>query len=186
MDTRRYIISLIIVIGLGLFLFAFFLKRHNEASQYEVNSVESYDVCREQGYPITLKEDMSICTAGEKVFEKRITGNQVNEDQQEQTIAVDSSVTVTVGGSILFANGTRIHLLELNDSRCPTNVECVWAGEISALVEIKTREGESLTHRLGTLTHRTVQLQNNYEITLLHATPSDADFVLLVSPQRSK
>lgn len=32
-------------------------------------------------------------------------------------------------------DGLELRLLEINDSRCPTGVNCVWAGEVKAIIE---------------------------------------------------
>lgn len=41
---------------------------------------------------------------------------------------------------IVASDGTKVELLEVNDSRCPLNVECVQAGQ--ALVKLKISEPE--------------------------------------------
>ena len=46
-------------------------------------------------------------------------------------------VTLSLKTPITLENqGLRITLLEVRDSRCPANVDCVWAGEVGIDVEI--------------------------------------------------
>ena len=66
------------------------------------------------------------------------------------TIAIASCATVppaepgpTAGiGQMAYLNGLRVRPLQVvEDSRCPTNVQCVWAGRVRLLAAVELRGG---------------------------------------------
>ena len=45
-------------------------------------------------------------------------------------------------GQMAYTNGLRVRPVQLvEDSRCPANVQCVWAGRVRVLAEIELRGG---------------------------------------------
>lgn len=61
------------------------------------------------------------------------SNNAVNKQQEEQVIHYQETVALPKGGTLTFA--------EVEDSRCPENVQCVWAG--NATVDLQLRSGEA-------------------------------------------
>src|SRR3989338_987606 len=48
----------------------------------------------------------------------------------------DKVKMVDLYSTITFPDGLNLKLKEVNDSRCPQGVQCFWAGEVTALLEI--------------------------------------------------
>ena len=61
------------------------------------------------------------------------SNNAVNKQQVEHVIHYQETVALPKGGTLTFA--------EVEDSRCPENVQCVWAG--NATVDVQLRSGEA-------------------------------------------
>lgn len=60
---------------------------------------------------------------------------------------------LSVGDSIQYEDGLSVKLSAINDSRCPEDVACFWAGELAAELLVTGGEfGESETLYLGTST----------------------------------
>ena len=89
------------------------------------------------------------------------------------------SAIFRIGKPIVFADGLRVELKAIHDSRCPAKVECVWQGELAA--DLISRGGElgnqeaALT--LGTVTakHRTV---GGYDFALGDVSPTTATVIV--------
>jgi hypothetical protein len=65
-----------------------------------------------------------------------------------------ATAELRVGESAVFADGLSIELLRVEDSRCPKDVVCVWAGELAAVLSA-TGGGfgaDQVQIRLGELT----------------------------------
>ena len=55
-------------------------------------------------------------------------------------------------GQIAETNGLRVRPVQIiEDSRCPTDVQCVWAGRVRLLTEIELRGGSELLKTTLTL-----------------------------------
>ncbi len=85
--------------------------------------------------------------------------------------AFGDSVILAIGEQAKFSDGLAVTLVEINDSRCPQEVVCVWAGELSSLLRIADGStGKPLKEiRLGTATAASVT-ENNHTFTLQDAT----------------
>jgi hypothetical protein len=86
--------------------------------------------------------------------------------------------TLSVGGEFGLADGLRVRLDRIDDSRCKKGVVCVWQGELSPVLAIS---GGAMTLpvevRLGTERAREVTVAPYY-FSLLSATAGDATFVV--------
>lgn len=79
-------------------------------------------------------------------------------------------VTFKLNDSITFSDGLNIVLKEINDSRCPKGVECIWAGEISGSFMLSGAALSSpLEFRLGTTNKKSAVL-DGYTFSLKSAT----------------
>ncbi len=82
-------------------------------------------------------------------------------------------ITLAVHDRVQFSDGLTVQLLEINDSRCPAGVQCIWAGELSARLEISGGKAGTTTAemRLGTSRNRQTAL-GGYTFELIDATPT--------------
>lgn len=62
--------------------------------------------------------------------------------------------SLSIGESAAFDGGLIVTLRSIEDSRCPEDVQCVWAGELAAVLAIEAAgpDGGSLELRLGPIT----------------------------------
>jgi len=68
----------------------------------------------------------------------------------------------------------RIKFVAVEDSRCPRDVNCVWAGNAKVTIKVTSRNGRSETFDLNTnLDQKSVKF-GGYEITLGGVTPYPA------------
>jgi len=54
---------------------------------------------------------------------------------QTETVHFATPIELAIGQTITFEDGLQATLAEINDSRCPADVQCIWAGELSPLIE---------------------------------------------------
>lgn len=70
------------------------------------------------------------------------------EDARE--VAPGSSFQLALGSTVRI-RGTDLHVTfqrVVEDSRCPVNVQCVWAGEVTLELGFRTGDGPERTHTL--------------------------------------
>lgn len=61
------------------------------------------------------------------------------------------TVTLPIGGQYLLSDGGKITYLQLiNDSRCPPNVQCIWAGDAEIELRWQPAKGRPTTFSLHT------------------------------------
>lgn len=80
-------------------------------------------------------------------------GTNAPPDMSPGAAAFDADHVIAVGASITFEDSLTVMLVKIDDSRCPPDVQCVWAGELAPTFKL---EGGVLTGtqelRLGTAT----------------------------------
>ena len=80
-------------------------------------------------------------------------GNAANAEAASQPSIDDSRVTLGLGQSTQFSDGSRLSYTSLiNDSRCAPNVQCVWAGDAEIALRWKPARGSAQDIRLHTST----------------------------------
>jgi len=88
------------------------------------------------------------------------------------------AVTLKLNDKITFSDGLVVILTEINDSRCPKDVQCIWAGEISVVLELS---GGKLSNpgevRLGTAINTSANPED-YTLTLQNADEKSATIVV--------
>ncbi|HEY4511705.1 MAG TPA: hypothetical protein VJH55_02595 [Candidatus Paceibacterota bacterium] len=90
---------------------------------------------------------------GRKIGQKELPIVEATElDEAPGKTVEKKEVTLAVGGESEFEGVTLKFLKVLEDSRCPSNVQCVWAGEVKLSLSLKS----------GT-EHRIVSLKNSDE-----------------------
>lgn len=71
------------------------------------------------------------------------------------TVADGSEVRLGLGASARLADGSRLHYLRLvNDSRCPPDVQCVWAGDAEIALRWQPARGRAQDIALHTTSMR--------------------------------
>jgi hypothetical protein len=84
------------------------------------------------------------------------------------------AATVLVGNALRFPDGLLVKLERIDDSRCRPNVQCIWAGQLSATLLLRggaLPQEQTLT--LGTQRVRAEQA-GAYGVELIDATESSA------------
>jgi hypothetical protein len=83
--------------------------------------------------------------------------------------------TLAIGKPAAFAGGLTVTLRSIEDSRCPKDVQCVWAGELAAVlaVEAAGTDGGALELRLGPITSPQ-GVAYGYAIRLVSVTETEA------------
>jgi hypothetical protein len=81
------------------------------------------------------------------------------------------SVEVQINKEVTAAGGLKIAFIELvEDSRCPTDVNCIWTGNAKIKVRV-TKNGRSKVLELDTLTRGMIPSYGNYQLKLKELTP---------------
>lgn len=84
-----------------------------------------------------------------------------------------------IGKPVVFADGLTVELKEINDSRCPPKVQCIWAGELTVNLAAHGGDiGDRIeTFTLGALTgkHRVVA---SYDFVLTDASTTTAAVIV--------
>ncbi len=89
-----------------------------------------------------------------------------------------SNVVLKLGNQIVFADGLTVVLVQINDSRCPAKVACVWAGEISPQLILRGGGiGAPQTVMLGSQTNPK-QVLAGYAIVLVDAALDSATIMV--------
>lgn len=89
-------------------------------------------------------------------------------------------VTMEIATSVTYADGLDVQLKEINDSRCPADVVCIWQGELSALLGIQGGAVGADTNevRLGTV-NGTEVTKDGYTFSLKEAMTSSISLVVV-------
>lgn len=100
--------------------------------------------------------------------------------------AAFGSTILRVGHSVTFGDGLRIELKDINDSRCKPDVQCVWAGELTANLSAQggdfDADVQSISLGATTAKHRAV---GSYDFVLVDASISTATVIVTKpGPQR--
>ena len=87
--------------------------------------------------------------------------------------AVGESFTLAPGESVtLQLDGSHVRFLQVaEDSRCPLQAQCVWAGDGEVVIEIAPPDGDSAEHTLHTNEGQKAVALGRYELTLLELSP---------------
>ena len=84
------------------------------------------------------------------------------------------AIILKLNDKITFSDGLKVALTFVDDSRCKPHVECIWAGELAAVLEVSggkiSNPGEV---HLGTLNNKSVSVEG-YTFSLKNATTTSA------------
>jgi len=111
--------------------------------------VTSFEECVAAGNPVNESSPRQ-CRDGEAVF---------FEDLAPPTPEPETT-RLMLGADPVWFRGLVLALKSVEDSRCPKDVQCVWAGELAAVldVSIDTPASEHLELRLGQTTRPEAQV----------------------------
>jgi hypothetical protein len=92
--------------------------------------------------------------------------------------AFGSTTTLVTGHSVTFTDGLTVVLDQVNDSRCPPIVSCVWSGELAPQLTLHGGGvGAPQTIKLGTVANKKLDVAG-YEFALIKATTDSATFAV--------
>ena len=84
---------------------------------------------------------------------------------------LDAPIQLAPGQSAVFAaEKLEVHFAGIEDSRCPADVACVWAGEVVVQLAVRS-DGKTTQHRVRETQSATVA---GYTITVLQVLPARA------------
>ncbi len=97
------------------------------------------------------------------------SANQPNPSQTPESGRVRAPVEITLEqGQTKDAIGLDITLVSINDSRCPSDVQCIWAGTASATVKLGSdNKSKTVTLTLGS----TPTTQYGYDVSAIDISP---------------
>ena len=126
---------------------------------------------REPGFPMT-----AIPSVGVSKYLK-IENGVLTEKSVMPTFGMSQKMLINT--PVQFTDGLTIVLKEINDSHCKPGMVCVWAGELSPLLNIT---GGGLGNmqkevRLGTTTAKII-VESGYEFNLIGATETTATIIV--------
>jgi len=94
-------------------------------------------------------------------------------------------ITFKLNDKTVFSDGLNVELKGINDSRCPKDVQCIWAGELAGtFMASGGKLSKSSEIRLGTENNKSVTFEG-YTFRLQNATESSMT-ILVEFPGRSE
>jgi hypothetical protein len=114
--------------------------------------------------------------------------SEITSSSASSSVKTNGMVKIRFDETVTYAD-LELRWLEINDSRCPTGVNCFWAGEVKVMLEATrtTAQGSEPAELQLTLQSRrepataTVSF-SGYELELLNVDPYPKD---KVTPERS-
>lgn len=109
-------------------------------------------IVEEQTYRFRLHEclDSRIFEQVVETFRKK-TSSPPTLPPAAESDPQNGSFTLRIGETATMTDGANVTLVQINDSRCKPDVQCIWAGELAAEVRYSDSSGV-ITLRLGQIT----------------------------------
>ena len=87
-----------------------------------------------------------------------------------EPIVLDAEVTLAPGGAALVRDKDVevVFVGVTEDSRCPTDVQCVWAGEVKARLSVRRGAGDATAYEVR---EGEGAVQSGYKVTLVRVKP---------------
>jgi hypothetical protein len=146
-----------------------------------VTEIASFEDCAAAGNPV-MESYPRQCRADGKTFVEDVAPPApppAGDVEIMPAVRLGEEFTLAVEEGRVFEDGLQVTLMKINDSRCPKDVQCVWAGELSPVLKIenidKADSAEELI--LGTTT-RTSVAAAGYRFELKGATETTATIVV--------
>lgn len=192
--TKRTIYISISLFIVFLIVVAVDFKLSKESVQEPL--ITNFEECKNAGYPIMESYPEQCLDPNGNLF-VRVIEPEVKSTEDIKDIPnpisnnkeFNKPITLKINDTVNFAGPNSInlsvYLKDINDSRCKPNVQCIWAGELSALFNIATMLSSTATEiYLGTVNNKTA-VYGDYTISLVGATETTATVLVLVkSPSR--
>lgn len=164
--NQKGFINILIILGIGILALT---AGYFVYSRQAVKEISSFEECASAGYPI-LETYPEQCKAP--------NGRSFTKAMVPLTADFGSPVTLRVNEQANFSDGLVVTLVEINDSRCPSGVVCIWAGELSSrFMLLGGNISEFKEIRLGTMTVKET-VQNGYAVTLKEATENTSTIIV--------
>lgn len=167
---KTWILVGVICAGIALGVFFALYPKHAVAPEPIVSTpITSFEECKSAGYPVMESYPEQCRTPDGVLFVQEIE-TPIEEPvvppsptSTVQSVTFGTPFKLTVQHSGTFADGLTVTLIEINDSRCKPEVQCVWAGELSPVFMVTGGAyGTTRTEvRLGTKTAQTIE-SNGY------------------------
>ncbi len=111
-------------------------------------AITTFEECVAAGNPV-MESYPRQCRAGGTTFVEAVATPPEPPPEQEA-----GTVTLQKGETKTFESRLEVTLTSIEDSRCPPDVQCVWAGELAALLSVGLANAEAapVELRLGETT----------------------------------
>ena len=165
MSTKIISIIILVVFIIAILIGVIFVFQNNK-----IAVINSFEECALAGYPIMESYPEQCKTPDGRNFIRTISQGK-NTFGQAKTLAINESVQ--------FTDGVSITLLEINDSRCKAEVVCVWAGELSAKLNITGGDiGDLIKEFTLGMTTKKITVIDKYTVILNSATENSVNIIV--------
>jgi hypothetical protein len=93
-------------------------------------------------------------------------------EPQSQVQELGAAVALKLGQTATFKDGLKVALDKINDSRCPSGVQCIWAGELSPVLTVSGAAFTAPVQVILGMVRTQEQTQSGYHFVLKSATES--------------
>ena len=126
--------------------------------------------------PVVCTMEAKLCPDGSYVGRIAPNCEFISCPSSEGKVEFGKSVIMHINDEVVFPDGLILILKEVNDSRCPANVQCVWQGEFSTLFSVNIQNSPEEI-RLGTVNNKEI-IFKNYAFSLKGATEDSTTVVV--------
>jgi len=153
MKKRSLLLASLLLVGAGCFT--------TEAK------ITSFAECAAAGYPI-MESYPRQCRAGGQTFVEAVAVPPSPPPEKD-----GETITLKKGETKTFESRLEVTLTAIEDSRCKPDVQCVWAGELAAVLSVglSNSEAADVEVRLGQTTRPTASAYGfAFELTAITET----------------
>ncbi|MBP6866188.1 MAG: hypothetical protein KBC12_01440 [Candidatus Pacebacteria bacterium] len=179
-----------IVIGLMLLTAGFLAIKPKKDPEVGKPLITNFEECKNAGYPV-MESYPEQCRDAEGNLFVRIIEETLEDPKDAPTPVAtqkefNTSLTYKIGDSVVFSDGLKVTLKEINDSRCKPDVQCIWAGELAVVLDVNGGDyffgPEEI--QLGTTNNKTKTVGKGgaYTFSLQKATETTATILVSVKP----
>ncbi|WKZ29129.1 MAG: hypothetical protein QY323_00200 [Patescibacteria group bacterium] len=141
-------------------------------------AITTFEECVEAGNAV-MESYPRQCRAGGTTFVEQLPEPPAPETESSVDITLGEAFTLQPGQTGEIDGGVRLTLLGINDSRCPADVQCIWAGELTAHLRLDVSEETPSLQEffLGTARGSTTRV-SGYAFTLKDASEERVTLVV--------
>lgn len=169
-----------------LILVVIFLAFKSQNVAVQKPLITNFEECKNAGFPV-MESYPEQCRDGEgNLFVQIIENPDVVTNPpivpvpnpSTSNAIFNKAITFKINETITFPDNLKVELKEINDSRCPKDVQCVWAGELSALFLLSGAKLSATQElRLGTTNNKSGTAEG-YTFILQTATENTATIIV--------